>query len=147
MKSASKSSSLLLSTLPRSYYGLVLLCTELQTVRKKERCTAAGQPNLGSRDFRAILLTTFSEAPGMLMAAALVDGRGRKWSLRAGMALTGAAILLLLLAGPGSSLELGLLFVSRAGIMGAYSILYIYTPEVYPTKARWMCGVSRRSLG
>ncbi|KAK2075775.1 hypothetical protein QBZ16_001516 [Prototheca wickerhamii] len=113
-----------------TYYGLVLLCTELQTVRKKERCTAAGQPNLGSRDFRAILLTTFSEAPGMLMAAALVDGRGRKWSLRAGMALTGGAILLLLLAGPGSSLELGLLFVSRAGIMGAYSILYIYTPEI-----------------
>lgn len=81
------------------------------------------------------MITSLSEAPGLVAAAFLVDRRGRKWSLRAGLALTGATILLLLVAGSGTSMELVMLFLSRAGIMGAYSVLYIYTPEIYPTKA------------
>ncbi|KFM26335.1 Synaptic vesicle 2-related protein [Auxenochlorella protothecoides] len=119
-----------------TYYGLVLLSTELQTAHKEEQCTPDGQPNLVGRDFLNIVITSAAEAPGLLAIAFLVDGRGRKWSLRAGLLLTGLSILLLLAAGPGGGAQLFMLFLSRAGIMGAYSVLYIYTPEIYPTKLR-----------
>lgn len=86
------------------------------------------------------MITSAAEAPGLLAIAFLVDGRGRKWSLRAGLLLTGLSILLLLAAGPGGGAQLFMLFLSRAGIMGAYSVLYIYTPEIYPTKVGGVSG-------
>lgn len=79
---------------------------------------------------QAILVTTAAEAPGLLAAQQLIDSRGRKWTLRAGLALCGFSLLALLAAGAGSrGLSLLLLFLARGAIEATFSVLYVYSPE------------------
>ena len=118
-----------------TYYGLVLLTTALQTSSKQESCTSDDRPAFVNEDYLAVAICTVAEAPGMVVAALLIDSRGRKWSLRAGMILTALA-LLPIVASPPYGLQLSFLFISRASIMGAFSVLYVYTPEFLPTKVR-----------
>jgi MFS family permease len=121
-----------------TYYGLVLLTTSLQTSDGKDgkpRCTEEGEAAFTSSSYTAIFITALAEAPGLLVAALLIDSKGRVWCLRAGMALCSVAIFSLLFQG-GKVLQLILLFVSRAAIEGTFSVLYVYTPELYPTAIR-----------
>ncbi|KAL4425877.1 hypothetical protein ABPG75_009893 [Micractinium tetrahymenae] len=118
-----------------TYYGLVLLTTALQTAAKKEPCTPSAAPNLDRSDYVAILVTTLAEAPGLMAAALLIDGPGRKRALQVGLALCAAA-LASLVADPPRYGQLALLFVARACIEGTFSVLYVYTPELYPTAVR-----------
>ncbi|PSC73678.1 organic cation carnitine transporter 7-like [Micractinium conductrix] len=117
------------------YYGLVLLTTALQTAAKKEPCTPGGAPNLDNRDYGAILITTLAECPGLLAAALLVDSWGRKAPLAAALAACAVA-LVSLTADPPRAAQLALLFAARGCIEGAFSILYVLTPELYPTSVR-----------
>lgn len=100
------------------------------------RCTPFGQPNLAlSPDLitliwpctlrQAILISTAGEAPGLLACMVLIDSRGRRWTLQAGMLLCGGALLLLAAAaavsgggggGAHGALALLLLFVARGSI-------------------------------
>lgn len=66
---------------------------------------------------QAILVTTLAEAPGLLAAALLIDTKGRRWTLRAGLALCAAA-LGALIADPPRAGQLALLFVARGCIEG-----------------------------
>ncbi|KAL4523356.1 hypothetical protein Ndes2526A_g08050 [Nannochloris sp. 'desiccata'] len=108
------------------------------------RCTPDGRPNLRSSDYLAVLITSAAEAPGLLVAAFFIDDKGRVWCLRAGLLLCSACVLTLL-AVPSDSLEssswsssiqLALLFIARASIEASFSVLYVYTPEIYSTKIR-----------
>lgn len=81
---------------------------------------------------QAIFVTTLAEAPGLLLAALLIDVKGRKWTLWAGLLLSGAALGSLVLDPPRAA-QLAMLFVARASIEGTFSVLYVYSPEV-----RWL---------
>jgi len=120
-----------------TYYGLVLLTTTLQAADSEEgnRCTDDGEAAFTTSDYTAVFVTSLAEAPGLLIAALLIDSKGRLWCLRLGMSLCSVCILLLLLNG-GKVLQLVLLFCSRACVEGTFSILYVYTPELYPTEIR-----------
>ncbi|KAL4859828.1 Organic cation/carnitine transporter 7 [Chlorella vulgaris] len=118
-----------------TYYGLVLLTTSLQTASKDEACTPNGAPNLSAGDYMTILIATLAEAPGLLAAALLIDSKGRKWALQAGLCVCSAALGCLLLDPPSAG-QLALLFVARGCIEASYSVLYVYSPEVYPTPVR-----------
>ena len=65
---------------------------------------------------------------GLLAVAILVDWLGRKKNMAGGLVLAGATTLGLL----GTTSE-ALLFFGRAGITGAFTVLFIYTPEVRGT--------------
>lgn len=78
---------------------------------------------------QTIFVTTLAEAPGLLAAAALIDGKGRKWTLRAGLGVCAAALAALAADLPRGG-QLALLFAARACIEGTFSVLYVYTPEV-----------------
>lgn len=119
-----------------TYYGLVLLTTTLQTARgERARCTPDGSPNFVNADYAAVLITAAAEAPGLLVAALFVDSKGRLWCIRVGMIACGISVLGLL--GITSHWgQLALLFVSRACIEGTFSVLYVYTPELFPTTLR-----------
>jgi hypothetical protein len=58
--------------------GLVLLSTALQQSGRAQQCTG-GAADFRAADFRAVLVTSAGEAPGLVAAALLVDRRGRKW--------------------------------------------------------------------
>lgn len=117
------------------YYGLVLLTTNLskQTEHGGHECKD-GQAVFDSSEYFAVFVTALSEAPGILGASLLVDTKGRLWCLRAGMLLCATCVSVL----PFGSrvIQLVLLFVARAAIEGTFCVLYVYTPELYPTENR-----------
>ena len=116
----------------------------------QSRCTADGKPNFTASDYLAVLITSAAEAPGLLVAALFIDGKGRVWCLRAGLLLCSACVLsLIAFSTPGdsassssmsswwsSSIQLALLFIARASIEASFSVLYVYTPELYSTSIR-----------
>ncbi|CAL8465087.1 g4622 [Coccomyxa elongata] len=116
------------------YYGLVLLTTSLHTQTGGSGCGASGRLILESDALRDIFVASTAELPGLLLAALVMDKFGRKWPLAASQLVIAAATGALLLA-PVSS-DTALLFVGRACSMGSYAILYVYTPEVFPTRVR-----------
>lgn len=120
-----------------TYYGLVLLTTSLQVESEKDkgeqRCHD-GEAVFSSSDYFAVFITSLAEAPGLLGAAFLIDYKGRLWCLRIGMLICAICIFCLLIGG--RVLQLVLLFISRAAIEGTFSVLYVYTPELYPTQIR-----------
>jgi len=78
---------------------------------------------------QAILITTLAECPGLLAAAFLIDSKGRRPTLQAGM-LCCAVALASMIADPPQAGQLVLLFVARACIEGTFCVLYVYSPEV-----------------
>uniref|UniRef100_A0A8C6YES0 Synaptic vesicle 2-related protein n=1 Tax=Naja naja TaxID=35670 RepID=A0A8C6YES0_NAJNA len=116
-----------------SYYGLVLLTTELfqagdlcslSSRRKtvKAKCSLACE-FLREKDYIDLLWTTLSEFPGVLKTMALSF-------------LVFAFCSLLLFLCVGRKVLTVLLFIARAFISGGFQAAYVYTPEVYPTATR-----------
>mmetsp|Transcript_29632 Transcript_29632/g.55854 ORF Transcript_29632/g.55854 Transcript_29632/m.55854 type:complete len:587 (-) Transcript_29632:289-2049(-) len=119
-----------------SYYGVVLLSTEIHVSDKEGSvCTPGGKAALDDRDYADVMVTTLAELPGLLVAAVLVERIGRIRSMAYPSIVCGMCMLLLML-GPGDLIETGLLFGSRASVMTVFTVIYIYAPEVAPTSVR-----------
>ncbi|KAK9821616.1 hypothetical protein WJX81_008270 [Elliptochloris bilobata] len=116
-----------------NYYGLVLLTTTLNA--SDESACRNGRLRLEPSALAQIFIASTAELPGLLLAAMVMDLIGRKWSLAGGLLLV-AVFTAGLLGAAGSTLTTALLFCARAASMGAFAILYVYTPEAYPTTAR-----------
>ncbi|KAB1213095.1 Organic cation/carnitine transporter 7 [Morella rubra] len=118
-----------------SYYGLVLLTSELNNGYSK--CTQTQLQSQKSQDvnYRDIFITTFAEFPGLLISAAIVDKLGRKLSMSAMLFLCCVFLIPLVFHQP-ESLTTALLFGARICITAAFTVVYIYAPEVYPTSVR-----------
>ncbi|KAJ7520243.1 hypothetical protein O6H91_20G074100 [Diphasiastrum complanatum] len=121
-----------------TYYGLVLLTSQLSSGYTD--CAAEiGPKSLLRKDYnnlyRDVFITSLAELPGLATAAAIVDRYGRKYSM-AGLLGLCSVFLLPLVQHQTENVTTFLLFGARACIMGSFTILYIYTPELYPTRAR-----------
>jgi putative MFS transporter len=94
--------------------------------------------HLGLREsLRAASLTNIAQVLLLLLCALLIDRVGRRnWSIAAFTA--GAALLALLGAtGAGNVVSVVTLATLSYGIVGtANAVLYLYTPEIYPTRMR-----------
>ncbi|XP_063769331.1 synaptic vesicle 2-related protein isoform X2 [Pseudophryne corroboree] len=128
-----------------SYYGLVLLTTELFQVgdvcsissrRKvvKPKCSLSCE-YLTVEDYKDLLWTTLSEFPGVLVTLWIIDRLGRKKTMAICFFVFSLCALLLFLC-VGRNVLTVLLFVARAFISGGFQAAYVYTPEVYPTATR-----------
>ncbi|XP_048412028.1 synaptic vesicle 2-related protein [Stegostoma tigrinum] len=128
-----------------SYYGLVLLTTELfqagdvcsmSTSGKKPegRCTLECK-YLNATDYTDLLWTTLSEFPGVLITLWIIDRIGRKKTMAVSF-LIFSFFSLLLFACVGRLALTVFLFIARAFISGGFQAAYVYTPEVYPTATR-----------
>ena len=100
-----------------------------------------------TKSFGYVLVMTLAQIPGYFSAAFLVDRVGRKPTLA--IFVLGTAISAYFF-GQGSSATMILLFGSLMSFfnLGAWGILYTYTPELYPTRARgtgagWAAGFGR----
>uniref|UniRef100_A0A8C6RFI9 Synaptic vesicle 2-related protein n=1 Tax=Nannospalax galili TaxID=1026970 RepID=A0A8C6RFI9_NANGA len=128
-----------------SYYGLVLLTTELFQAgdicgisnRKKAveaKCSLACE-YLSEEDYMDLLWTTLSEFPGVLVTLWIIDRLGRKKTMALCFLIFSFCSLLLFICVGRNVLTL-LLFIARAFISGGFQAAYVYTPEVYPTATR-----------
>ncbi|TVU38325.1 hypothetical protein EJB05_11688 [Eragrostis curvula] len=118
------------------YYGVILLTSELS--KGGGRCISAEAPLMqpkGAHIYRDVVVTSLAEFPGLLLAALLVDKIGRKMSM-GGMLLLCCVFLAPLSVPLGEGLVTTLLFGARTCIMGSFSALYVYTPELYPSSSR-----------
>ncbi|KAK1328432.1 hypothetical protein QTO34_012005, partial [Cnephaeus nilssonii] len=128
-----------------SYYGLVLLTTELfqagdvcsiSSSKKavEAKCSLACE-YLSEEDYMDLLWTTLSEFPGVLVTLWIIDRLGRKKTMALCFVVFSLCSLLLFICVGRTMLTL-LLFVARAFISGGFQAAYVYTPEVYPTATR-----------
>ncbi|KAL5718032.1 Organic cation/carnitine transporter 7 [Ranunculus cassubicifolius] len=118
-----------------SYYGLVLLTTELTS---SSHCRPSESHSRNSQDassYRDIFIASVGEFPGFLISAAIVDRVGRKLSMSV-MFFVCCIFLLPLVYQQSESLTTALLFGARICMTANFTILYIYAPEVYPTSVR-----------
>ncbi|XP_021769773.1 organic cation/carnitine transporter 7-like [Chenopodium quinoa] len=117
-----------------TYYGLVLLTTELN---KDSTCylRKIGSPDSANVNYRNVFITSFAEIPGVVLAAVIVDRLGRKGSMAALLLLT-FVFMLPLMHHQSDGLTTALLFGARACIMGSFTLMFLYAPEIYPTVVR-----------
>ena len=126
-----------------SYYGIFTWLPQILA-------TSAGYGLV--RSFEFVLLITLAQIPGYFSAAYLVERWGRKTTLIVYLLGSAAAALAFGLRGLGadaSGAEL-VLWGSLVSFfnLGAWGVLYSYTPELYPTDARgsgtgWATGIGR----
>ncbi|HEX3015825.1 MAG TPA: MFS transporter [Desulfobacteria bacterium] len=99
------------------------------------------------KSFQFVLIMTIAQIPGYFSAAYLVEKIGRKLTLGSFLALCGfAAFFFGRAAGTGAVLIWGSLMSFFN--LGAWGVVYTYTPELYPTRARasgsgWAAGFGR----
>ncbi|XP_062890378.1 synaptic vesicle 2-related protein isoform X2 [Mobula hypostoma] len=128
-----------------SYYGLVLLTTELFQEGDVCSMTAGGRKPegrcsldckfLNATDYKDLLWTTLSEFPGVLVTLWIIDRIGRKKTMAVSFVIF-SFFALLLFACVGRFALTVFLFIARAFISGGFQAAYVYTPEVYPTATR-----------
>lgn len=99
------------------------------------------------KTFEYVLIMTLAQLPGYFSAAWLVDKIGRKATLAAYLAGTALASYFF---GQGGSSETVLFWGSLISFfnLGAWGVIYTYTPELYPTRVRalgsgWAAGFGR----
>ncbi|XP_073064901.1 organic cation/carnitine transporter 7 [Primulina eburnea] len=118
-----------------TYYGLVLLTTELNS--NHDNCAQTMLRSNSHQDvsYKDVFITSFAEFPGLLLSAATVDKLGRKRSMSAMFFLCFIFLFPLMIHQP-QSLTTGLLFGARICITATFTVVYIYAPELYPTSVR-----------
>ncbi|XP_029300467.1 synaptic vesicle 2-related protein [Cottoperca gobio] len=127
-----------------SYYGIVLLttelfqsghsCAEMQGVQIKPNCSLECR-YLTSADYKDLLWTTLAEFPGILVVLLAIDRIGRKKSMALCFFMFSLSMLPLF-ACIGRLPVTICIFIARAFISGGFQVAFVYTPEVYPTETR-----------
>jgi MFS transporter, putative metabolite:H+ symporter len=87
------------------------------------------------RSFRFVLIITLAQIPGYYSAAFLVDRIGRKWVLTSYLFLCAVAAYFF---GKADSVGEIICWGSLISFfnLGAWGVVYTYTPELYPTRVR-----------
>ncbi|CAI0409966.1 unnamed protein product [Linum tenue] len=118
-----------------SYYGLVLLTTQLN---RSDLCNSNVKKSDDSGagiDYKNVFIATLAECPGALAAILLVDRVGRKYTM-AGLLLVCSAFVVPLVTHQSSMVTTILLFGARICITGSFAIAFVLAPELYPTSVR-----------
>ncbi|KAL2943190.1 Organic cation/carnitine transporter 7 [Bienertia sinuspersici] len=118
-----------------TYYGLVLLTTELNKTDSTCYLRQIGAEETANVNYRNVFITSFAELPGLVLAAVIVDRLGRKVSM-ATLLFVCFLFMLPLSFHQSDGLTTALLFGARACIMGSFTLMFLYAPEIYPTVVR-----------
>lgn len=120
-----------------SYYGIFTWLPSLMV----------GQGYTVIKTFEYVLIMTLAQLPGYFAAAYLVDRIGRKATLSGFLA---ASAVCAYFFGQGGGPEIVLFWGSMMSFfnLGAWGVVYTYTPELYPTRVRafgsgWAAAVGR----
>ncbi|GMS97560.1 hypothetical protein PENTCL1PPCAC_19735, partial [Pristionchus entomophagus] len=137
------------------YYGITIYTTRLfqsgdechggttpmnTTIEATVNSTEPGITNPGCRhltadDYLDIVITSFSELPGLFVTMILIETIGRRATFALNFALYSICTAALVVCMTRTWI-IAVLFVGRAVMAGAFQTGYIYTAEVYPTTLR-----------
>jgi len=98
------------------------------------------------RSIEWVLIVTLAQVPGYYIAALLLDKVGRKRIAVVFLASAGVGSVLLSLATTTDLMLLWSVVISFSNL-GAWSALYAYTPELYPTRIRGTASGAAASIG
>ncbi|EEF48695.1 sugar transporter, putative [Ricinus communis] len=118
-----------------SYYGLVLLTTELNDRNRHCPLTQMQPQTAVDVNYKDVFITSFAEIPGIILAGLTVDRFGRKLSMSVVFFICGI-FLLPLVVHQSATLTTALLFIARIFITDTFTVVYVYAPEMYPTSVR-----------
>lgn len=99
------------------------------------------------RTYQNTFLLALAQLPGYFSAAYLVEYWGRKWTLAVYLIFSGVFTYLFAVVS-GLPLIVGAAMLMSFFTLGAWGVLYAYTPEIYPTEVRatgmgWASGMTR----
>jgi len=122
-----------------SYYGIVLLTTEILTDSKEGTCDANDKCSFNCADldkdgYLELLWTTLAEFPGLIVTLFILEYFGRRITLASTTALF--SLFAFVMPYADGKAKIFCLFAARAFISGSFQAAYVYTPEVYPTSMR-----------
>lgn len=125
------------------YYGTVLLTTTIfqynphcginNTINYSNGTCEENQ--LDTDDYLKIMWTAGAELPGMLVTVLIIEIFGRKLTMVFDYTIALVGFCLLFLC-TNEALLTFFLSLIRAFTIGVFQTMYVYTPEVYPTKVR-----------
>jgi len=101
-----------------------------------EHCSVNPCIGLTKEDYVKILWTTAAEFPGTLLAIGVVDVIGRKYTILIFFMIYSLSIFALAACWVGKGYLLVFLFIARGMSLAMFQLVYVYTPEVYPTNLR-----------
>ncbi|XP_070558288.1 organic cation transporter protein-like [Ptychodera flava] len=100
---------------------------------------------IGSNPYLTFFLAGLVEIPGRLLAWALMNAIGRRWSLCA-FAVVGGVALMLSIPPDNVGLVVSIAMVSKLCLAAVFTMVYLYSAEIYPTVVRNTCmGLSSMS--
>jgi MFS transporter, putative metabolite:H+ symporter len=112
-------------TIVYSYYGIFTWLPTLLVGEGRDLVTS----------FEYVLIITLAQIPGYFSAALLVDVVGRKWTLAGYLLMTAVGAFFFRNAGADADILFWGSFISFFNL-GAWGVVYTYTPEQYPTRVR-----------
>ncbi|TNN73753.1 Synaptic vesicle 2-related protein [Liparis tanakae] len=127
-----------------SYYGIVLLTSELYQAGRSCETTQGGkvEPSctmeckyLTIADYKDLLWTSTAEFPGLLVILLVIDRIGRKKTLALCFFVFSLS-LLPIYACIGRTAVTICIFIARGFISGGYQVCFVYTSEAFPTEIR-----------
>ena len=128
------------------YYGCILLTTEMLRVNphcdsndgngsNSSNRTACEDEELDTGDYLKIMWASAAEFPGILFTVAIIEIVGRKLTMVVNFAIALVGYSLLYICTSEIVLTV-FFFIIRAAATGLFQVMYVYTPEVYPTRIR-----------
>jgi MFS family permease len=140
-------------TVAMSYYGLILINTSIMTLITDHRSpveTSTITPNhckeLTTDDYKSLIFTTFGEMFGIPLLLFFLSRFGRRIICLINFSCASLCFSLFFISYTNPWMINVITFTARMFINSQFSLLYLYTMEVYPTVIRAMAVGSASSM-
>jgi MFS family permease len=145
-------------TVAMSYYGLILINTSIMTLINDHKISIEISTNTSNQckmlttdDYKSLIFTTFGEMFGIPLLLFFLSHIGRRKICLINFSCTSICFSLFFFISKNNLWLINVItFIARMFINSEFSLMYLYTMEVYPTVIRAMavgCASSMSRIG
>ncbi len=134
------------------YYGVIFICTEMTIERyahddTERLCKGVGIINLKDAVYIELLINSLSELPASFLSTLIIE-YGRRLNISLGFALSTVFIVLLTCVYKvDATTQIVSLFMYRLTTLSTYTVVSVYSSEVFPTSIRAFASGFLMSVG